>query len=209
MKKSLFRKLTYKKLSTVVLNGKIVDLGGVDNADYHSLIKGDNSIVVVNSSENTKPDILHDLENTPIPIDTESQDAVLIINLLEHIYDYGNLIKDSVRILKPRGSVVIVVPFLYYIHSSPRDYFRYSKQALEKIMKENGFTNIEIEEIGDGAFSSAYNLVHRFFPAFVNFFLERIAVCLDLSVKSISKMFSKKYSGKEYPIGYFVKAIKK
>ncbi len=208
MKQSLFRKLTYKKLSEIKLDGKIVDLGGVKNADYHNLVGGENSILVLNSKENTNPDILHNLENTPMPVDGDSCDAVLMINLLEHIYNYDNLLKDSARILKENGSIVMVIPFLYYVHSSPRDYFRYSKQAIEKMMKENGFAGVQIIEIGEGAFSAAFNLVHRFFPAFVNFFLERIAVGLDILIKSISKRMGKKYTGSEYPIGYFIKAVK-
>ena len=208
MKQSLFRKLTYKKLSSIKLDGNIVDFGGVKQADYHNLIKGDNSIIVVNSAENTNPDMLHDLENMPTPIDGDSCDAVLMINLLEHIYNYNDLIKDSARILKTNGNIILAVPFLYYVHASPNDYFRYSKQALEKMMKETGFTDIQITEIGEGAFSSAFNLVHRFFPSFINFFLEKIAVSLDIFVKSMSKMLKKKYSGTEYPMGYFIKAVK-
>lgn len=209
MKQSLFRKLTYKKLSEIKIDGKIIDLGGIKNADYHTFLGEKSSITVVNSDKNTNPDVLHNLENALVSIADNCYDGALMINLLEHIYNYNIPISESNRILKRGGKLIAVIPFVYYIHSSPNDYFRYSKQSIEKILEDNDFSEIQIEEIGYGAFSAAYNLIHRFFPLFTNLIFERVAIGLDIFVKFISKKSGKKYSGEEYPIGYFVKAVKK
>ena len=193
MKQSLFRKLTYIKLSQVKLTGAVLDVGGVKDAEYHKIINGKSVFTTANIDESTHPDILIDLEGSRLPIENETYDSVILINLLEHIYNYNFLIKESSRILKQNGKIVIVVPFLYYVHSSPNDYFRYTKQALEMIMKENSFDQIKIEEIGCGAFSASANLIHRFFPSFVNLVIEKIAVLFDKLVIFISKILKKIY----------------
>ena len=96
--KSLFRKLTYKKLSQVQLNGNVLDLGGIKDAEYHKIIKGSNIFTTANINKDTNPDILLNLEDNRLPIEAEVYDFVTLINLLEHIYNYDSLIKESFRV---------------------------------------------------------------------------------------------------------------
>jgi SAM-dependent methyltransferase len=204
MKQSLFRQLTYKILSKTVLSGSVIDLGGNSGAYYHHLFQGEFEITTLNMEGASSADIIWDLEKAPLPIEDKRYNAVLLINVLEHIYHWDNLLKECQRILKPNGKLVAVIPFLYYLHPSPNDYFRYSRQALEKMFAEAGFSDIKIQELGPGAFSAAYNLIHRFFPPFMNFLLVRVAVGADSAARVISKMLGKKYTGDEYPLGYFI-----
>ena len=69
-----------------------------------------------------------------------------------------------------------------------------------------GILEIEIDEIGIGAWSAVYNLLSRFFPNFVGFFLEKIFVSIDHTLARVSRLAGKKYDGSEYPLGYLVRA---
>src|SRR5205085_10263240 len=53
------------------------------------------------------------------------------------------------RVLRTRGAVVIVVPFLIRLHQVPHDFLRYTRYMLEYLLAKTGFTDIEVREIGD------------------------------------------------------------
>ena len=205
---TLFRKLINKLLKNIELNGEVLDLGGGKDAGYIKLFKGDFRITTADIDLKRKPDIVFDFETAPFPLVNNKYDNVLLINVLEHIYNFKELFQESFRILKLNGNIIIVVPFLHQIHPSPKDYFRYTKECLERILLESGFSEIEISEIGFGAFSAIYNLTQRFFPSFLCFFLEKTSVFIDKFLAHIGKIFSRKYDGKEYPLGYLIKARK-
>lgn len=205
---SILRKLEHKKLASLGLRGRILDLGGSKTSYYYKLVKNDNNdIVVLNIDRDAKPDIFADLENK-LPIKDFSFDAVLAVNVLEHIYHYQNLIKESYRVLKPGGVFVGVVPFIFNIHPSPRDYFRYTADALKNIFKDSGFTNIEMEVLGYGVMSSRFLLLQNFLPNFLHFIFEKISVLEDKFLYFIAKKLGKQYNPDNYPLGYFFIAKK-
>ena len=205
---TLFRKLTNEKFSTIELDGAVLDLGSSRGADYHRLFKGDFKITTLNYTNDENADIVFDLEKSPLPIPDNKFDSILAINLLEHIFHSRELLKESFRILNPGGRLIITVPFLHQIHPSPHDYYRYTKECLVQLLCESNFSEIEVSEIGIGAFSGVANLIERFFPAFLGIFLEKFFILIDMFLVNSSKFFKKKYSGSEYPLGYFVIAKK-
>jgi SAM-dependent methyltransferase len=201
---SLFRKLTNKALAQIALEGSVLDLGGGRDASYHALFKGSYKITTVNINPEVHPDILFDLEQAPLPIEKEAYNHVLLINTLEHIYHYRELLGESCRVLKKGGGIVIIVPFLYYIHPSPHDYFRYTEESLRRILSETGFSDVTTLELGEGPLSVMYHTWYRFCPFFLNFFFERAAVLGDKGLRALSRFLRKKYAGVEYPLGYIV-----
>jgi len=208
MRQSLFRKLTNRILAEQELFGEVLDLGGEKKSEYHRFFKGDFKITVANLDPKAQPDLLLDLEKIPWSIANGRYDTILLINVLEHLYDFKNVLAEIFRILKEKGEVIVVVPFLFYFHPSPRDYFRFTSSALEKLFIESGFGEIEIKEAGSGALSCAFNLLHRFFPEFLIGVMGKICIFLDDVLKTLAALFNKKYSGKEYPLGYFLRAKK-
>jgi len=59
-------------------------------------------------------DIMHDLECLPLPIDSDTYDIIYMSHVLEHIswIKTIDVLKDIRRILKPKGSLEIIVPDL-------------------------------------------------------------------------------------------------
>lgn len=86
-----------------------------------------------------KVDFVADIANLPF-VDS-SVDAVICEQVLEHVPNPKTVAKEIHRILKPGGVVYIVVPFVFSFHSSPYDYYRWSKTGLEEEFKE--FTKVE------------------------------------------------------------------
>ncbi len=205
---TLLRSAEHTVLKTIELNGSILDLGGDARSDYRSLIKGEHTFTTVNLDEKAVPDISHDLEQ-PLPIESHSYDHVLLINVLEHVYAYRQLLSEAVRVVRSGGSVLIVVPFLYPVHPSPNDYWRFSAQALSAECKAVGLTS-KIVPLGDGAWSAAYMLVDRLMPSPLRLLgyvtLRPLAVLTDRVFSGVARMLGKQYGPADYPLGYVVHA---
>lgn len=160
---SLNRRALYTFLEKHSLNGVIVDLGGSLSASYHPSLQGNNTFTVVNIDTNYGYDIYANLEE-PLPMQDEQFDHALLLNVLEHIYNYKQLVAETYRIMKPGGTVLHLTPFLVQEHGCPYDYFRYTPQSLRQIYEEVGFTVQSIEPVCAGVFTTVYETTNFFVP---------------------------------------------
>lgn len=143
--------------------GKLLDVGcGVmpyrkfinSNAEISEYIGMDlqNSAVYGHA----QPDIFWDGFN--IPLDANTVDSVLLTEVLEHCPEPLKVLNDINRVLKVDGTVVFSVPFLWYLHESPWDFYRYTPFAIKKMFQETGFDfeKLEIYGSNDLAFLHSY-----------------------------------------------------
>jgi len=200
-----WRKLSYEQLSGLELSGKVLDLGGSRKSGYHELLRGNHTIEVVNMDESTGFDKNFNLEK-PFPLQDKKYDAVLACNVLEHIYNYQNIFSESFRILKKDGVFIIIVPFIMFFHPSPHDYWRYTKEALLKLLAETGFTDVLITPVGRGPFLVLGQMLGGIrVPEFLRVILYYKLLFLD---KIISLFVKTTVLRERYPLGYFVVAKK-
>lgn len=82
---------------------------------------------------------------THLPIASNSVDAVLLLDVLEHVTDPAGTIAEAARILRPGGLCLIHVPFLYPLHDEPYDYHRWTEYGLTGLMTAHGFNVPEIQ----------------------------------------------------------------
>lgn len=98
--------------------------------------------------DNTKLDIVSDIIS--IPVADQSFDAIMCVEVLEHVPEPIRAIKEFSRILKPGGTLVITAPFCSLTHFAPYFFYTgYSKYWYEKFLKENGFTIQEVDYNGN------------------------------------------------------------
>ncbi|MDD4332937.1 MAG: methyltransferase domain-containing protein [Patescibacteria group bacterium] len=203
---SILRELEYIKLSALDLAGDILDIGGSQKSGYHEIIKReDNKIITANINPEYGCDLVFDIQER-FPMENEKYSAVIALNVLEHIFNFHNVFNETCRILKKDGQFIFAVPFLYQIHGSPDDYFRYTKSALEKLLKESGFEEIEITTLGYGVFSLFFQIMGGVLPQILRDFFKKISIGLD---RILLKFFSRyKKLNERIPLGYFVIAKK-
>ena len=104
------------------------------------------------------------------------------------------------------GLLIGSTPFLFRIHGSPQDYYRFTDTLLEKDLKDSGFQKIKVKTLGSGIFTMFFNSImvyNRFFSPLNCFFF-----LIALSFDSFLNIFSQG-NKKNYPIGYFFLANKK
>lgn len=119
-----------KMLPALEGSGTILELGA--GGDYYKrFCKSDQSYVTSNFAAGAG-DIVLDM--THIELADNSVDAIVSVFALEHLFDFESAFREKLRVLKPAGRLLLVVPFLYYYHAAPDDYFRFSGSALDRLL---------------------------------------------------------------------------
>lgn len=103
---------------------------------------------------------------TELKFSDNNFDTILCTQVMEHVFDNRLLVKESYRVLKPGGKIILTVPFCWQLHEEPYDFFRVSKYGLEEIFTSAGFEIITIKANGGkwaASFQMFINTVHSTF----------------------------------------------
>lgn len=157
--KSLARALFNAELSAIKIDGRVLDVGGGKHQDYLDFLEKseDVSVETVDIVLRGQNGRFVDFEKDSLPFEEATFDHVLVFNVLEHIYNFQFITSEMQRVLKNGGQLVGFVPFLINYHPDPHDYFRYTKEAIQKIFESSGFQMIKVKEVGRGPFAVNYN----------------------------------------------------
>jgi SAM-dependent methyltransferase len=137
----------YVRLIRRYARGRLLDCG-CGEVPYYEVYKevvDDN--VCVDWQPNDYLDEVVDL-NGPMPFGDEAFDTLLASDLLEHLAKPELFMREAARVLRPGGMVLIMVPFLYWIHEPPHDYYRYTEFALRALCGDNGLEVVHLEPYG-------------------------------------------------------------
>jgi SAM-dependent methyltransferase len=87
-----------------------------------------------------------------VPFREGSFDMLILMNVLEHVYNFHGLLDSLFYLLKPGASLVIAVPFMIKIHQAPFDFQRYTHYSLEQMARQHGFEIALLEGYYDPIF---------------------------------------------------------
>ena len=135
-------------------NDKILDIGSGYNHFYHKFMKG--RIVCFDIEDFGKTHVIGDADS--LPFKKNSFDKVIMVNSLYYFKNPLKVIKSASNMIKSKGKLVIVTPFLYPIHDKPSDKYRFTEFGLKELLKED-FRIEEIEPIG-GFFNLPAVILH-------------------------------------------------
>jgi SAM-dependent methyltransferase len=136
--------------STVLPGTKVLDLGAGD-APYRELFAhADYTTVDWENSPHLgarQADIVSSA--TAIPIASTSMGLVLCTQVLEHLAEPGEALRECWRVLAPGGRLALTVPLAWQLHELPYDYYRYAAPGIEHLLQRSGFTDIEVRARND------------------------------------------------------------
>lgn len=93
-------------------------------------------------------DIISDIVNIPEP--DSSYDAIMCIEVFEHLPEPLSAIKEFERLLKPGGFLILTAPFCSLTHMAPYHFYSgFNRYFYEKALKDNNFQIMEITENGN------------------------------------------------------------
>jgi ubiquinone/menaquinone biosynthesis C-methylase UbiE len=159
---SVREKWLKKTIKKIPKNSKILDAGAgelqykkyckhlnytsQDFANYDGV--GDSTGLQTEKWNNDKIDIVSDIAS--IPVKNSSFDAVMCVEVLEHIPYPEKAIREFSRILKKNGKLVLTAPFASLTHFAPYFYSSgYSEYWYRKVLEDHGFRIIELEKNGN------------------------------------------------------------
>ncbi len=93
------------------------------------------------------PDVVADL-NQGLDLPDGFADAVMSFSVLEHLSNPDVMLRHACRILRPGGLLFLQVPFQWWVHEAPQDFFRYTRHGLKFMLAREGFAEIEIRPSG-------------------------------------------------------------
>ncbi len=131
--------------------GKLLDLGA-GMVPFYGMYKdkiSENVCIDWANSLHANPhlDLVADL-NQPFPLPDDTFDSILCSDVLEHIADPFAFMRETARVLKPGGDLMLMVPFFYWLHETPHDYYRYTEFALRKMCADNQLEVLELKAYG-------------------------------------------------------------
>jgi len=199
--KSLVRIYLNERLRKETLSGRTLDIGCGSNMKYLDFMM---------RAPDTQMEVLDpkiaktiDFESDALPYATGTFNTVILLNVLEHVFHYQHLVSEVHRTLSLDGRLIGFTPFLVRYHPDPHDFFRYTDEALRKILEAQGFKNIEVVPIGAGPFLAGLNVFVLSLPRPIRVLLSLKALACDylfLKVRPQARAI--------YPMGYCFFATK-
>ncbi|MBM3940888.1 MAG: methyltransferase domain-containing protein [SAR202 cluster bacterium] len=204
--KTLGRTFTNIWASQVTLAGHGVDLGAKDARSSHFRFfqQLDAHIAFTDLLPQDSNVVRLDLEQ-PFPLDDRSQDFLLLMHVLEHVYADEKCLAECHRVLKPGGRLIGAVPFLHHVHPDPDDYFRFTASGLGRRLVDAGFQQPVVDPLGFGPMTAASHLAQGLLPlGALRFIAAAGAITVDRLVRRLGQ-------GKQmgaYPLAYGFVATK-
>jgi ubiquinone/menaquinone biosynthesis C-methylase UbiE len=117
-----------------------------DFAQYDG--KGDGQGLQTGEWDQTRLDIVSDISNIPEP--DESFDAVMCVEVLEHLPYPVDALRELARLLKPDGYLILTAPFCSLTHFAPYFYQTgYSRYFYEYWLEKYNFEVVELQHNGN------------------------------------------------------------
>lgn len=138
------------------ISGRVLDIGGKkinQRGGFRPPL--DSCWEYLNLDSSTAPDYCVDAEHTEL-LD-EIYDVFLLIETLEHVRNPDKVLAEAYRILKPNGTGLITMPFLYGAHADPYDFQRWTAEKMRLELQRAGFADIHVEPMG-GPFSVVFDV---------------------------------------------------
>jgi len=146
-----------------------------------------------------------------LPFYDSEFDTIILSDVLEHMPQPEQVWQEMSRILKPSGKVIMNIPFYYWLHEAPHDYYRYTEFALRRFAELTGFEILHLKPLG-GTPEILADILAKHLVQFVPLIGGSLAICIQYITGMFTRTgFGKKLSemtSKRFPFGYFLVAAK-
>jgi SAM-dependent methyltransferase len=164
----IIRRRLHKHISEVAANskGRLLDFG-CGRMPYRHLFSQVESYtgldIEVSGHPNEKKfaDVYYDGKR--IPFENSTFDIVFSSEVFEHIFNIDDVLKETYRVVKPGGSLIVTVPFAFPEHEEPYDFARYTSFGLQAVLERNGFRTTKLIKIGSYVLATGQQISAYFF----------------------------------------------
>ena len=145
------------------VSGRCLDAGS-GRAPYKARLRERGVELITLDIENRSGDVdvVADIQHMPA-VTSESVDAVICTEVLEHVADPAAALGEIARVLRPGGVLILSVPHLSPIHEAPNDYYRYTRYGLAHLFERAGLDVLDLSAAGGLFAFLGHGLSHAFF----------------------------------------------
>jgi SAM-dependent methyltransferase len=126
---------------------------GAGNSPYKSYVSCERYLTADITQNSTKSIDFLILPGENLKIADASFDLILLLDVLEHVPDSSYVLAELRRLIKPGGSIIISLPFIYREHETPNDYCRYTYFGVKKLVSDNGGKICRVEKLGNAYYT--------------------------------------------------------
>lgn len=129
------------------LQGNVLEVGGSGEA-HRQMATGAQRFVITNL-DTDRPCVDEKQDVYQMSYEDNTWDAVVSVDMLEHLTHPHKALAEMCRVLKPGGTLFLVAPFMYRYHQSPIDCYRFTHTGLSVLMEDVGFEPVRFRKIGN------------------------------------------------------------
>ena len=152
--------------------GNVLDIGG--GSFYKNLANSTWKKYIVFEPDidylpgNSDDDVVYSISGDGLhpPFKRETFDTVLIIQVLQFIFEPNIFIRQISEVIRENGRIVIQVPQSGNLHGVPNHYYNFTKFWLHKVLNENNFKVVDHFYLGGAWRTIASRLFLMFWPVF-------------------------------------------
>jgi SAM-dependent methyltransferase len=201
------------KYAKLIKGGKLIDIG-CGEKPYEKYFDVEQYIgleIRCGGHEEAKKTANIFFDGKILPFDNGSINWILCTEVLEHISEPGEFLKEFNRVLTPAGGVILSTPQTWGLHEEPYDFYRYTKYGLKYLFEKNGFEVVHSAQTtgiwGTVGQRLAAHLFYRFGLNIVLKMLVALIVCMPLQILCLILDFLNNYEGDTLDNVVFAKKI--
>ena len=138
-----------RQLARLDRQASLLDVGA-GRGDFEALLT-DRQVISLDIYPYPEVDIVCDLTLVN-PFKPQGFDAILLMNVLEHVYETRPFLVALSGLLKPGGLLIVAIPFMVKMHQVPVDYVRLTEFSLQRLGPDHGLALDVLEGYYDPLF---------------------------------------------------------
>lgn len=139
--------------SSDIIKGKLLDVG-CGRKPYKRILRNVTEYIGMDienpGHDHAEEDIDVFYDGKTFPFPDNHFDSVLTNQVFEHVFNPNEFLSEINRVLKPKGHLLLTVPFIWDEHEQPFDYGRYSSFGIKHVLERNDFEVIVQYKSGTG-----------------------------------------------------------
>tara|TARA_X000000368_G_C22822452_1_gene619638 strand:+ start:153 stop:674 length:522 start_codon:yes stop_codon:yes gene_type:complete len=133
-----------KNISSQFNNSEIIEIGSGDITKNQSAEKYFQNVKLFKKTDINKAYGHKYIDITEEITFSDKYDLVLCTNVLEHVFEIQQAIKNLKKITRKGGNLIISVPFIYPLHDEPSDYWRLTEHSLRQLFDDFEIVDFKI-----------------------------------------------------------------